>query len=82
MTKFIQPCSNVRAIIARQGLKHRDIAQGLGLSNPAFSGRVNGTIDFRAAELLELSYLLEVSVSEFFEDCGFIVETARLRQVI
>lgn len=58
---------NVRAELARQGLRHDDLAKILGISQPQVTKRLAGTIGFEAAELVRISAELNVPVARLVE---------------
>lgn len=58
--------AEVRAIVARSGKRHSEVAKRLGLSQSRFSRRLSGAIPFTAAEVARMSSILGVPVSEFF----------------
>jgi transcriptional regulator with XRE-family HTH domain len=56
----------VRAEMARQGVRQRDLAEHLGLSQPQVGKRLAGEIEFRPSELAAVAELLRVPLSQFF----------------
>jgi Uncharacterized conserved small protein len=60
-----QIAAEVRAEIARQRLSQRQIAEILGMVQPAVQLRLAGTRPFRAEELVQLADALGVPVSKF-----------------
>lgn len=60
--------AEVRAIIARSGKKHGDVAEALGLSPSQLSRRVKGDIPFSAEQIAKLAQFFDVPVSAFFPE--------------
>jgi len=58
---------NVRAELARLGLRHDDLAKILGISQPQVTKRLAGTIGFEAAELVRIAAELNVPVARLVE---------------
>ncbi len=56
--------AEVRAEAARQGIRHRVIAERLGLSQAQVSERMRGGIEFRLSELEQIADLLGVRVQD------------------
>jgi transcriptional regulator with XRE-family HTH domain len=56
--------ANVRAEIARRGLRHADLAAALGISAPAMSRRLNGEMTFDVDELQTVADFLGVDFTE------------------
>lgn len=52
--------------MVRSGKSQADVAESLGLSQPAVSRRLSGEVDFSATELTKLAALLNVPVATFF----------------
>lgn len=83
MMNFIQPNANVRAAMGLRGFKSYQLAAALKLSRPSMSDRLSGKTDFKASELLTLSYFLQVPASSFFENTGYgFVPEARQREEV
>jgi transcriptional regulator with XRE-family HTH domain len=59
---------NVRAELARLGLRHDDLAKILGISQPQISKRLAGTIGFEAAELVRIAAELNVPLARLVDD--------------
>lgn len=53
----------VRAELARAGVTQAEIGRALGLSQPAMSRRMAGTVEFSAVELQRIAHTLGVSVA-------------------
>jgi transcriptional regulator with XRE-family HTH domain len=58
---------NVRAELARLGLRHDDLAKVLGISQPQVTKRLAGTIGFEGAELVRIAAELNIPVSRLVE---------------
>ena len=54
--------SAVRAEVARRKISQATLGEALGLSQMGVSRRINGAVEFSAAEILILSELLGVTV--------------------
>ncbi|HFI0634146.1 TPA: helix-turn-helix domain-containing protein [Streptococcus suis] len=65
--KFKGPYLNIKAIIAKKGLKHKDIALKLGMDKSTFSLKINRSQnrDFTLSESQRLAHILGVSLSDF-----------------
>lgn len=59
---------SVRAEIARAGIKRSDVASHLGLSQSAFSRRLNGEVDFRTSEVVAIAKKLRVPVDSLIAE--------------
>lgn len=59
--------AEVRAETARRGLKHRVIAEAIGISAAQVSQRMNGAIEWRLSELKTVADLLGVPISALIE---------------
>lgn len=57
--------ANVRAELARLGLRHDDLAKILGISQPQATKRIAGAIGFEAAELVLIAEALGVPAHQF-----------------
>lgn len=66
---------NIRAERVRRGEKQGDVAQLLGLSQPAYSERERGEVPFSAPELFLLARAFGLSVSTFFPSEAPVVAT-------
>lgn len=60
----------VRAELARQRLSGVRAARALGWTQNYIARRMIGAVAFDAADLVELSQLLDVPVAKFFESAG------------
>ena len=59
---------NVRAEIARSGMKHRDVAQEIGMLYPTLRNRISGRAEWRIDELDRLATLLGVPLARLLEE--------------
>lgn len=57
--------SEVRAEMARQGKRNRELAPVLEVSEQAVSERMRGSIEFRLSELYAVARFLGVPISRF-----------------
>lgn len=57
--------------MALRGYRGYQMADAIGMSRVAMSDRLSGKTDFRAAELIKLSYVLQVPAAQFFDNVGF-----------
>ena len=55
-----------RAVLARRRVTQASAARAIGLSQPAISRRLSGTIPFSAAEIAALAEFVGVPVSTFY----------------
>jgi transcriptional regulator with XRE-family HTH domain len=53
--------NTIRAEMARRKMSQKDLADALGLSQPAASRRLNGHTEFTVGELLEIAAVLGVA---------------------
>lgn len=60
-----------------RGLKGYQLAEALNISRPSMSDRLSGKTDFKASELLTLSFVLRVPAASFFENTGYGYEPER-----
>jgi transcriptional regulator with XRE-family HTH domain len=56
----------VRILLARRKVKQRQLADALGLSQPAVSRRISGEREFSASEISATAEFFGVSVGELF----------------
>lgn len=59
--------TNIRVAALRAGVSQNDIAEMLGVSQPALSRRMTGDVDFRVAELVAIADYLGVTVDQLLE---------------
>lgn len=59
--------ANVRAEVARRGLRHADLADALGISRPAMSRRLTGDMTFDVDELQTVARFLGVPVAHLLD---------------
>ena len=57
----------LKTAIRRSGYSVRDLAAYMGMSESAFSSRINGKIDFRVGEVKELYYRLHLTQEQLFD---------------
>jgi len=57
----------VRAALAEEGVRQKDVATLLGLSQAQVSARLTGLVEFRPSELTLVAEHLRVPVQRFFE---------------
>ena len=57
-------CAELRAAIARAGISKREISSQLGVSEQAFYNKLNGRAEFKNSEILKLSEMLALSMSD------------------
>lgn len=57
----------LKTAIRRSGYSVRDLATYVGMSESAFSSRINGKIDFRIREVKELYYRLHLTQEQLFD---------------
>lgn len=62
--------ANVRAEVARRGVKQRAIAEHLGIDQRAVSRRLLGQVEWSVAELLSVAGLLDVEVANLLESAA------------
>lgn len=60
----------IRAEMARQGYRQRDLAALLGLSQATVSARMTGRIDFTVSEVRAIASWLGVAVSALLADAA------------
>lgn len=60
--------ANTRAELARQRVRHQDVAAALGLSQQAASRRLNGEVPFDSNELPILAEMLGLEVADLYRD--------------
>lgn len=58
---------NVRAELARLGLRHEDLAKLLGVSQPQATKRLTGKIGFEAAELVRISEEFDIPLARLVD---------------
>lgn len=59
--------TELRAEIARKGLRNRFIANELGLSEQTFYNKLNGTTEFKESEIKALIRILDLSPARIDE---------------
>ena len=59
--------SEIRAEMARQGVRASDLAPQVGLSLPTLYGRLNGKIDLRLGEVDRIAAALGLSLSDLLD---------------
>lgn len=57
----------LKTAIRRSGYSVRDLAAYMGMSESAFSLRINGKMEFRAREVKELYYRLHLTQDQLFD---------------
>ncbi|NLH70116.1 MAG: helix-turn-helix transcriptional regulator [Brooklawnia sp.] len=57
---------NVRAELARRGVRQVEAAEVLGITQPSLSNRLCGRVQFTVHELVQLAEWLDVSPAHFF----------------
>jgi transcriptional regulator with XRE-family HTH domain len=60
----------IRAEMARQDRRHRELGELLGVAQPSATRRLRGTTPFRADELVRVARWLDVPVSELIQDAA------------
>lgn len=60
--------ANVRAEVARRGLRHADLATALGVSRPAMSRRLTCDMEFSITELRAVAEFLGVPLSVLLDE--------------
>lgn len=68
MSELHRPAANVRAEMARRGIRQTLLAEHLGLSQAAVSRRVNGQTPFDVDELIKVAALLGVPAAALLGD--------------
>lgn len=67
---------NVKAELVRHGLGQDRVAELLGVTQPQISKRIAGTIDFEAAEVARVAYLLQVPVERLMDVPSALLDVA------
>lgn len=63
MTKDQRVPANIRAEVARRGLRQKDLAEMLGMSQASVSARLHGRVEFRLSEIEVLASIWGISLS-------------------
>lgn len=56
----------IRAEVARRGIKQKDLAERLQISEPELSRKVNGVLPFSVCEVRDLALALDCDPGVFF----------------
>lgn len=59
--------ANIRAELARRRIRQTDVAERLGLSRQNVAQRLNGTVDFRASELLAIADMCDITIGQLLD---------------
>lgn len=63
MHETLDVASEVRSVAARRQIKHRQLAEVTGLTQPGISRRLAGTVEFTISELVAIAKLLNVPIT-------------------
>lgn len=59
--------ANIRAELGRRGLSQQEAADAIGIRQSSMSARIQGKVEFKVSELIDLARCLEVPFSRLVE---------------
>lgn len=60
--------NNIKSAISKSGLKKSFIAKSLNIKYDTFRRKLNGETDFKVCELLTITKLLNITLTEVFKN--------------